>query len=292
MRSGTDERVVGIDIGGSHITAAMIQLATGEIVDNLVVRHHIDRHAPAEVILRDWCNAIRQVWTALGIAESSIGFAMPGPFDYQQGISLIKGFDKYEALYQMNIRAELAQRLKIAEEAILFRNDAEAFLEGEVYYGAAKGFDHAIGITLGTGLGSASSHNGKTVDAELSVLSYKGERIEDYVSTRGIIRNYAQLTGQQLANARLVAERYETDARAAEAFRLFGHDLAWFLRYFIQQEQPQVLVVGGNIANSWPLFEAELMQQLSDAVPQLPVISMSVLGEHAALIGGASCFRS
>jgi glucokinase len=284
-----EELVIGIDIGGSHITAGFIDVETGEIIQNRIIRRHVNSHAPAAEILDGWCTVIRELWADNHVKNSRLGFAMPGPFDYANGISLITGFDKYEALYQLNIREELAARLNLPGSAICFRNDAAAFLEGEVLYGAAKGYAHAIGITLGTGLGSASSHKGVTVDAELSVLPYKGERIEDYVSTRGLIRAYREVSGITAPNAKAVADLYATDPQAQAAFELFSTDLAWFLEKFILQEQPDILVIGGNIANSWPLYEKKLVATLTAAVPKMPVIKMAALGEHAALIGGASC---
>jgi len=287
-----NEPVMGIDIGGSHITAAMANLATGELLNGLVIRRPVDRHATAEVILNTWSGVITDLWNAFGLTGGKVGFAMPGPFDYKEGVSLIKGFDKYEALYQLNIRQQLSQRLQLPPEHLLFRNDAEAFLEGEVFYGAAKGYSRAIGITLGTGLGSAVFSNGVCRDAELSVLPYKGERIEDFVSTRGLLRNYQQLSGQLVKDARVIAERVAGDAHAAEAFRLFGTDLTWFLQQFIQQEHPDILVIGGNIAQAWPLFSAELLQGLAASVTKMPAVVMAALGEHAALLGGAHCFAA
>ena len=284
-----EELVIGIDIGGSHITAGFIDLETGEISQNRVIRRRVNSHAPANEILDGWCAVIKELWADNEVESSRLGFAMPGPFDYKNGISLITGFSKYEALYQLNIREELAGRLNVPGNTICFRNDAEAFMEGELLYGAAKGYTHAIGITLGTGLGSSSSHNGVTIDAELSVLPYKGERIEDYVSTRGLIRAYREASGKTVSDAKTIADLYATDAQAREAFDTFSNDLIWFLTYFIKQDQPEVLVVGGNIANSWKLYEEKLVKAVTAAVPVMPVIKMAALGEHAALIGGASC---
>ncbi|BAV07802.1 glucokinase [Filimonas lacunae] len=287
----SDDVVMGIDIGGSHITAGLIHLSTGTIANHVIIRKHVNRHASAEEILSNWCDVIWELWGEFDLSGGKLGFAMPGPFDYQAGVSLIKGFDKYDALYGMNIREELSQRLGIDGADIRFRNDAVAFLEGEVRYGAAKGYKHAIGLTLGTGLGSAISHNGVTTDAELSVTPYKDERIEDSVSTRGLVRNYQQLTGETLANAQLIAERFYTDANAAAAFQQFSNDLTWFLQYFIQQQKPEIVVIGGNIAHSWKLFADDLMSQLAATVTTMPEIAMAALGEHAALLGGACCFE-
>lgn len=288
----SDQQILGIDIGGSHITAGFINLSSGEIIDNRILRKHVDCHASADEILNGWCDAIRESWKENGVKSSRLGFAMPGPFDYKNGISLITGVAKYEAIYKMNIRDELAARLGIPGTSICFRNDAEAFLEGELLYGAAKGFKHAIGITLGTGLGSAISHDGVTTDAELGIHSYKGEYIEDFVSTRGLIRAYREVSGEEAPNAKFIADRYNTDELARKAYDSFSDHLIWFLDFFIQREAPEVLVVGGNIAKSWHLFSDKLQQALNATVKKMPVIKMAALGEPAALIGGAACFSA
>ena len=281
--------VAGIDIGGSHITAGLVNMQTRQVEKN-IIRNRINSKAGAEEIIGGWCNTIKELWAINELKSTKIGFAMPGPFDYKNGICLIKGFDKYESLYELNVREILAERLHICGDDINFRNDAEAFLDGEIFCGAGQGYNNVIGITLGTGMGSALSYNGKTIDAELSTLPYKNEKIEEYVSTRAIIRFYKELSGKQMNDVKAIAALYGTDAAAVEVFKTFSWHLAWFLQYFIQREQPQVLVIGGNIAQSWNLFMDEVISELAITIPTLPVIVKATLGENAALIGGACCW--
>ena len=66
-------------------------------------------------------------------------------------------------------------------------NDASCFLKGEVFGGAAKGYNHVIGITLGTGLGSATFKNGVVYDGDLYYTPFKESTAEDYLSTRWFI---------------------------------------------------------------------------------------------------------
>ena len=280
---------LGVDIGGSHITVGLIDLVNKSYVANTQVRKRVNSHAPAEEIIGIWADAITEANPQKGYC---IGIAMPGPFDYENGISLIKGFNKYEALYGLNIRELLSEKLKVSEDMIRFRNDAEAFLEGEVFCGAAKGYTNAIGITLGTGMGSAISKDGITVDAEMSVVQYKGDKIEECVSTRGLVRNYYNLTGEKLENVKAIADRVSTDENAVEAFKVFADDLSWILFEFIQQETPEVLVIGGNITNCWSLFMDRVIHNLSNSLVKVPVIQKSTLGESSALIGGACCFKT
>ncbi|MBC8034062.1 MAG: ROK family protein [Chitinophagaceae bacterium] len=283
--------VAGIDIGGSHITTGIVDLNKGGLLDDFIVRKRVDSKAPAEEIFSAWCMAIQELWQHYGVSSCRLGFAMPGPFNYATGVSLIKGFDKFEALYQMNIREELARCLSIDKEDLRFRNDAEAFLEGEVYGGAAKGYTHAAGVTLGTGFGSAFSHNGQTGDAELSVTQYKGEKIEEFVSTRGIVRRYKELTGRSIRDAREAAELYHSDPDAAAAFNIFAIDLTWILKILIENEQPEIVVIGGSIAHSWELFMKTVIGNISEAMPDAPKIVKAALAENAALVGGAFCFK-
>lgn len=288
----TEYLIAGVDIGGSHITAGLINMNDIKLLKETVIRRRLNSQGSAEEILQVWIEALKDVIAQSPVEITKIGFAMPGPFDYEKGICRIKGFNKYEALYEMNIRNILSEALQLEPENILFRNDAEAFLDGELYGGAAKGFLHAIGITLGTGLGSSISHNGITVDAELSVTDYYGEMIEEFVSTRGLLRAYKELTGNILKDAKEISDRYETDINARKTFLIFSQHLSWFLQKFISQENPDVLVIGGNIINSWDLFMNDVIKHLESTGTKMPVIVKALLGEDAALIGGACCFQN
>lgn len=46
-----------------------------------------------------------------------IRLAFPGPFDYEQGICLMKGLDKYDRLYGINLRQVFSERLGVARES-------------------------------------------------------------------------------------------------------------------------------------------------------------------------------
>jgi hypothetical protein len=61
---------------------------------------------------------------------------------------------------------------------------------------------------------------------------------------------------------------------------------------FIQQETPEVFVIGGNITNCWSLFMDRVIHNLSNSLVKVPVIQKSTLGESSALIGGACCFKT
>src|SRR5690606_4374061 len=112
-----------------------------------------------------------------------IGIAMPGPYDYENGISLISEQGKMKSLYGLSVKNLLADALRIPPAQIQFTNDAESFLKGEVFAGVGKGFSNTLGLTLGTGLGSAIHVEDVVKDAKLWTAPFRDGIAEDYLGT-------------------------------------------------------------------------------------------------------------
>src|SRR5690606_35115323 len=182
--------VIAADIGSTHITAAMVDAHNWQVMDESSVRNHVNARIDAKSILSAWSrpfhDIIRNGATA---AEPSIGIAIPGPFDYENGISYMRDQDKYDNLYGMDIREELAERLGMKKANIRFINDAAAFLQGEVFAGGHNDCPKVLGITLGTGLGSAVWEKGSNaLDADLWKTPYCESNAEEYLVTRWFVR--------------------------------------------------------------------------------------------------------
>lgn len=286
-----DSVVLGIDIGGSHLTAALVDEATRKFVPDSYLRVRVNSKGTAEEILGIWTKAIEDTFQAYPVANKRIGIAMPGPFDYANGISLIKGLDKYEALYKRNVKQILSQRLSISPASILMMNDAACFLRGEVYYGAARGYQDVIGITLGTGTGSAMHHNGVTHDANLGPAPFMDSIADEYFSTRWFVKRYRELTGTTVKDVKALTDLYQTDANVKTIFAEFVKNLVVFLEGFVKAEKPQVIVMGGNIAQCSDLFLSDLTAQLATRAITVPIVRAE-LGEEAAILGAASLFES
>lgn len=279
---------LGVDIGGSHITAAMIDLETRTLIKGSIKRSAIDSNESKEVILSAWCQIINSAFSDTPADTKYVGIAMPGPFNYEEGISLIKDQDKFKSLYQVNVKQELADRLSIPLENIQFINDAAGFLQGEVFAGAAKGNANVLGLTLGTGLGSAFCKNRKAVDADLWNSEFLDGIAEDYLSTRWFVNRYEQLSGTSLAGVKELVAVVATDHLATRVFMEFGYNLAQFLIPVIKKSKINTVIIGGNIAQAFHSFSPELIATLKGNGIDTG-IKISELKEHAALIGAASC---
>ncbi|MDB5008157.1 MAG: nagK [Mucilaginibacter sp.] len=279
--------ILTADIGGSHITIAVYNRDTNTILKESLTRNELISKGSATGILISWSNAFQQALKNTVLPVSGLSVAMPGPFDYEKGISYISGLDKYEALYGLNIKSFLADLLKFDSEMIRFKNDAEATIAGEVFIGAGKEYQNVMGLTLGTGFGSAYSKSGITKDINLGSEPYKGTIADDYLSTRWFLRRYNELTGVTLTDGvkelSLLAEKSEV---ARDVFKEFAMNMIDFLSRPIKQLSPQVLILCGNIAKASKFFLPYLAQGLSSTT-----IKLAQLGENAPLIGAAAMFR-
>ncbi|MGG5209089.1 ROK family protein [Chryseobacterium sp. MIQD13] len=277
------QNIVGIDIGGSHITMAQVDPEKREIINSTYVREHVDSFGPKETIFSAWISAIEKVSHNLDKDDLLIGIAMPGPFDYENGISLMQQ-GKFIDIYQVNIKEELAGRLSISSDQIYFINDAGAFLEGEVFGGCVQGFSKIFGVTLGTGLGTAF-YNGETAtDEDLWDSPFKNSICEDYLATRWFVNHYAELTGGKISGTKDLLDQSE-DIQS-RMFDDYADSFAEFIIKYVKNYDPEVLVIGGNIAKVYPYFKKRLNQHLEEHKINLP-IKISAIFEDAAILGAA-----
>ncbi len=278
--------VIGVDIGGSHITTAVVDPQAKSILKDTAIRKTVNAQASSEVIFEDWCDAITQTARKASADSYKIGIAMPGPFDYEAGISLITDQEKFTALYQLNIKDALSIRLGIPPGSIKFINDAAAFLQGEVYAGSVNQFHSVLGLTLGTGLGSALCKDGEAVDADLWNSIFKDGIAEDYISTRWFVKKYYQLSGITVSGVKELLEM-ASYADRKKIFFEFSNNLKLFLIPQIKAYQVQGILFGGNISNAcadfFPLLQKQLLAEGLNVS-----LKRSILNEDAALIGAAS----
>ncbi|PQA94448.1 hypothetical protein B0A69_08240 [Chryseobacterium shigense] len=276
------QNIVGIDIGGSHITMAQVDPEKREIISATYVREHVDSFGPKETIFSAWISAIEKVTHDLVKSELLIGIAMPGPFDYENGISLMQQ-GKFIDMYQVNIKQELIERLAISPDQMYFVNDAGAFLEGEVFGGCVRDYRKVFGVTLGTGLGTAF-YDGEASDEDLWDSPFKDSICEDYLATRWFVNHYKALTGGEISGTKDLLDQPED--RQTKIFDDYADSFADFIVQYVRNYNPEVLVIGGNIAKVYPYFKERLNQHLEEHKINLP-IKISAIFEDAAILGAA-----
>jgi glucokinase len=245
-----------------------------------------------------WEKSIRRSLQNSAIKKiNGIAVCMPGPFDYERGISMIKGQAKYENFYGLNVSDLIRERLSLPDDFnVFFENDATCFGKGEVYKEKQNLSKKVMAVTLGTGLGSCfvdkgisvSSGNLVPADGEIWNLPFKNGIAEDYVSLRGLLSKYFNLSKVQLDNGlELYNLAIAGDEKALKAFEELGEDLAEIVIPLFKNFSVEHFIIGGKIANASALFLPAFNEKIKQADCKIS-IQISADNENAALLGAAS----
>ncbi|GAA3021785.1 polyphosphate--glucose phosphotransferase [Microbacterium dextranolyticum] len=156
-------RAVGVDIGGTGIKGALVDLEAGVLLSDRVKVPTPKGAEPDDVL-----KAVRTVLDTLGVTDADIplGVAFPAIVKHGRTLSAANVADTW-----IGFEAEKFFEDGLGRE-IHFANDADVAGLAEARYGAARGVDGLVLLTtLGTGIGTAMLHNGVLIpNAELGHL--------------------------------------------------------------------------------------------------------------------------
>lgn len=207
---------------------------------------------------------------ALAGAEAA-AVAIPGPFRYADGTFLMK--HKFASVYGERFADLVASDEAGKSFSFRFIHDVNCMLLGEMAEGAGKGYNRVALVTLGTGLGFAMSLDGQLLMNELGSplvpiynIPFGDGILEDYVSKRGFLRGYQDLTVKELAD-----RAYDGDLAARERFRDRGSILASCISPLLRKYGIQCLLFGGQISRSYSLLAQAVEDGLRD-VPSLQYV--------------------
>jgi len=284
MAADLAKSVLVYDVGGSHVAAAVCWEGDYRLGPVISALHPAEQSSDAFVELLHSLGV--QASAGLDDLEGA-DLAMPGPFDFAAGISRMR--HKLPYLYGVDLRRKLAERFGWEPLRVRFLHDATAFLLGEIGAGAARGMARVVGITLGTGIGSAFAVDGHTLTegpgvppgGEIWDLPFLDGTVEDSVSSRAIRGSYRRRTGLLREVVEIAADAAH-DPAASESFIEFGHHLGQALRGLLPAFQPDVVVLGGGISRSGRLFLSAAQKELEGLRFGLRI---SALLDDAALAG-------
>jgi|TARA_R110000744_G_scaffold131911_1_gene240133 glucokinase len=293
----SDQKVIGVDIGGSHITSAIVDLNELQIIEGSTYSVKVDNKGSKDYIFKCWSKALNQSIKCLDNQDGiRLGFAMPGPFNYKNGMGMFIGNnEKYESLNGVSIPDELSKYLRADKMDFRFLNDATAFGVGVASRGKAKDYGKVVAITLGTGFGSAFLLNGVPQVTADNVPKggfmwdkpYKLGLGDDYFSTRWCIKRYKEFTGEETRGVKEIAEA--TNDFSRKVFVEFGSNMAEFMLPFLKKYQPDLIILGGNVSKANEFFLPALKNKINDAGLQVDFEISDVL-EEAAIIGSAKLY--
>lgn len=291
MRSNS--RIVLLDVGGTFVKASLGVSGKGA-VEGTFTYTPISSDGTAEEIRNAFRKAVGgQMEQAAegGLEVSAVCVAIPGPFNYREGIFMMK--HKFAAVYGSSFREILGDVIS-PDTRLAFIHDVNGALLGALTSDPSLKEGNVAISTFGTGLGFAYATDGLVQESEtgspakgLWNAPYMGGILEDYVSRRGILRLYAEqggvlAEGEDVKEISILARK--GDAKALEAFHLAGKHFAAGAKDMIRSLNIRHLMFAGQIAKSFDLMEDEIRKGLGDSV------SVSVLEDiqGTVLIGAAS----
>jgi glucokinase len=271
-----------LDIGGTGIKGGYHSIDSNVVSDFYEFPSHSDQDK--EVIIRHISNILSRIWDRIEEEDKRIRYikmAFPGPFDYSNGISLMKGLAKYESLYQVSIPAQLVclgkeenyRFLPQSEGDYKFINDVEAYARGVMdKRKLLQGF-RVIYLCIGTGAGSAYSIDGQiSTDQSENIpengwiypVPYKASIIDDYISVRGINKLARKYCNNSFSPLELSKMAILGNGQAKNAYQEFGEDLSLALLPLLTRFQANAFVIGGNISRSSELFISSVEEHCKD----------------------------
>ncbi|WP_028651280.1 ROK family protein [Nocardioides halotolerans] len=284
--------VAGVDFGHSHVAVGVGDLAGRMLADQRIALDTPTGHQEALALAKD---LLARMSAGLGELRH-VGLGLPAPVNEE----VIRSSAIFPGWEGVNARA-------VAEETfaapVHVENDANLGALAEHRHGVGRGRSSSVfvkissgvgaGIIIGNelfhGAGGTAGEIGHLTLDEQGPLCRCGSRgcLEAYTSTANVL---AMLAGQ-LPDASLddvVAAAHEGNVSAQRALEDAGLHLGWGLASIVNLLNPELVVVGGDMARAGELLlesaRIGLRRHALDSVALTPVLA-SELGERASLVG-------
>jgi glucokinase len=314
------ECVVGVDLGGTWVRVVLSD-RRGRFIK--AASERIDTSSP-DAISRQIGKLVRFLCRRIGIDVAvlgGLGIASAGPLIQEEGVLINPTNMPFE---EVSLTKPVSEELKIPAYLI---NDCAGAALGEKTFGAAKGLDNYVYVTIGTGIGGGAIVNGTlllgkdgnaheighlTIDYSGRLTCGCGKRghWEAYCSGKNI-PNFVKMRLEELdkniVKRSLIFEKTEGNVSTLSAACLFdaarnrdrlsvqlveeiGVLNAVGFANVINLYDPSLITVGGSVTlNNKKAILSPIKAHMKDyAVNRLPQIKITPLGKDAGLYGAVA----
>ena len=299
MSKACSNCILAVDAGGTFLKAALVELNSSDnsstIIENTFVKVPVDSNGDMDSIRESYIKLAASgagIASDMGLKLNGIGVCIPGPFDYANGICLMK--HKYQSIYGVPMRPWLEKAA--GEVPISFVHDSTAFILGAASPERYSAFKHIGAVLIGTGLGFATMidskvHNNPQGGPSISIFArpFRNGTAEDYVSRRAIISHYKKLypcAPPDMDVIDIVGLARSGQPEAMKAFEAAGQYLAEIIHDILCDNRYDCLLLGGAISKSSDLFITALRHGLAD-VHTLSLIEQAADIDNAPILGAA-----
>ncbi|HTJ69479.1 MAG TPA: ROK family protein [Actinospica sp.] len=287
------QTVIGIDFGGTKIEVALAH-ADG----TLLAGERLDTHAsrgPDQALERA-AEAVRRLRDRSGTAVTGYGAVAPGIVQRER-ILLTPNLPGWE---DVALGRALQDLLGLDREPAV-GNDVRAGAMAELRFGALRGADPGLYISLGTGISSAVTFGGRVLQGanqaagEIAYVDPGGgprrapgsAPLEEIVGGRSIGERASALLGEQVTAAEVFA-RAATDEAAGAIVRETLDVLARSIANISALIDPELIVVGGGMMASADVILPALEAHLAATLPFPPHVAAAHFTRDASLHGAVA----
>lgn len=287
---------IGIDIGGTQLRIALLD-DNYQIVE--VSKSANDRSLDAAANCAPLVDFIRAKQRE-GVELAGIGIGSPGPLDLKKGLVLnppnLVGWDNFPIVEFFHEATGLPTFLN---------NDANVAGLSEALLGGGKGFESVIFVGLSTGFGGAFVYRGELIcGAHGNAAEYWNSIVCDDPNGRGsanpgslnenaggtgLTRVATVRYGEPTTPKELFDRFYAGDPVAQEVFDYCTEMLARGLANIFWNFDPDVVVVGGSIAQYQPIYLEKALEKAARYLPAPDSLTIvpAQFGDDAGLVGAA-----
>ena len=246
-------RVIGIDIGGTNIKAALFDAVTGSCLER---RTTPTRDGEQVNGVPAWAEGVRGLvheFETMSGVELPVGISAPG-LAKRDGSAIGWMPGRMSGIEDFVWSDFLRRKAHVL-------NDAHAALLGEVWQGAAKGASDVLLLTLGTGVGGAALCEGRLITGHLGRAGHFGHisldpngaptitgtpgGLEDAIGNSTIA---GRSQGRFTSTRDLLEAVMQGDAFAREVWLRSVRALAAGMTSLINAFDPETFILGGGIA--------------------------------------------
>lgn len=288
--------VLCFDIGGTSIKYGAAREENGQIVFEARWETPTDakrlRGPGIEQKILDLIDDLRASYAPEGIAISTAGMV-----DHKTGVILFAN-ENIPDYTGRNLRQAVHNRFGLP---CAVENDVNCAALGEAAYGAGRGADSVLCVTVGTGIGGAIILNGAVWHGhsgsagEIGYMPVNSGMFEQQASTTALIRSVADQTGETLTGKEIFARAQAGDPICKNAIQSLCAVLAQGLASCICLFNPAAIVLGGGImAQSEylrPLLEDRLQHFANPFVLAKTKLCFAELGNSAGMAGSYQWFQ-
>ncbi|SOD92526.1 ROK family protein [Spirosoma fluviale] len=273
---------IGVDLGGTNVRVGLVD-------NGILIRQRSMALEQKDSLSATLAQLIALIQPFADDSVNSIGIGVPSVVDIDRGI--VYNVANIPSWEEVALRDILEKEFDLP---VFVNNDVNCFILGEHQFGLAKGYRSAVGMSIGTGLGSGiiidnQLYAGSNCGAgEIGLLPYLDKNIESYAATQF----FESVHGTTALETSLAATL--GDKTALKLWADFGKHFGVAVKAVLYTYDPDVIVLGGSIAKAYSFFRETMYESMADFAYPVTLRRLQIFqsqNENIALLGAAALVR-